>query len=75
MVKYCRRRGGGGVPTPQKIPKLPFLGKLFRFRGGGSRPPVSVYRTIGPLVSLRVATIGILYTEKERGDEVYRSAG
>ena len=35
MVKYCRRRGGGGVQPPQKIPTLPFLGKLFRFRGGG----------------------------------------
>ena len=45
MVKYCRRRGGGGArgPTPseKKIPKLPCLGKLFRIRGvGGVRTPV-----------------------------------
>ena len=42
MVKYCRRRGGGGVHPPKKIPKLPFLGKLFRFQeegGGGVRTP------------------------------------
>ena len=39
MVKYCRRRGGGGGPTP-KNPKITFLGKIFRFQGGGSGPPV-----------------------------------
>ena len=42
MVKYCRRRGGGGGPTPQKIPKLLFLGNFFRFYGGAdlqSPPP------------------------------------
>ena len=37
MVKYCRRRGGG-ESNPPKIPKLPCLGKLFRFRGGGQGP-------------------------------------
>ena len=65
MVKYCRRRGGGGGgPTPKKFPKLPCLGKLFRFRGGGPDPRRAF---TGPLVlwfSLRVArrniSIGIL---------------
>ena len=36
MVKYCRRRGGS---NPKKIPKLPFLGKIFRFQGRGLRTP------------------------------------
>ena len=42
MVKYCHRRGGWIPPPPKKkkkITKLPFLGKLFRFRGGGVRTP------------------------------------
>ena len=39
MVIFGHRRGGGG-PTPQTIPKLPFLGKISKFQGGGSGPPV-----------------------------------
>ena len=36
---WSQTRGGGGS-NPQKIPKLPFLGKIFKFHGGGSGPPV-----------------------------------
>ena len=42
MVIFGHRRGG---TTPQKIPKLLFLGKIFKFQGGGggpdNRPPHS----------------------------------
>ena len=38
MVKYCRRRGEG--VQPPKNPKITFLGKIFRFKGWGSGPPV-----------------------------------
>ena len=34
IVIFGYRRGGGGS-NPQKIPKLPFLGKIFKFQGGG----------------------------------------
>ena len=37
MAIFGHRRGGG--PTPPKFPKLPFLGKIFKFQGG-SGPPV-----------------------------------
>ena len=33
---WSQTRGG---PTPKKIPKFPFLGKIFKFQGG-SGPPV-----------------------------------
>ena len=33
---WSQMRGG---PTPQKIPKLPFFGKISKFQGG-SGPPV-----------------------------------
>ena len=32
-------RGGGGGSNPPKIPKLPFIGKIFKFQGGGVRTP------------------------------------
>ena len=35
MVKYVADEGGGGGSNPPKNPKITFLGKLFRFRGGG----------------------------------------
>ena len=34
MVIFGHRQGGGGS-NPPKIPKLPFLGKIFKFQGGG----------------------------------------
>ena len=37
---WSQMRGGGPTPhPPKKIPKLPFLGKIFKFQGG-SGPPV-----------------------------------
>ena len=39
MVIFGPRRGGG--PNPQKFPKLPFLGKNFKFQGGGGADPRS----------------------------------
>ena len=36
MVIFGHGRGGGMDPTPPPPPeKLPFLGKIFKFRGGG----------------------------------------
>ena len=35
---WSQTRGG---PTPKKIPKLPFLGKIFKFQGGGGPDPRS----------------------------------
>ena len=37
MVIFGHRRGGS---NPPKIPKLPFLGKIFKFQGVGSGRPV-----------------------------------
>ena len=35
-----RRGGGGGVQPPEKSRNYLFLGKIFKFQGGGSGPPV-----------------------------------
>ena len=37
---FCSQTRGGGGSDPQKITKLPFfLGKIFKFQGGGVRTP------------------------------------
>ena len=37
--KILSQTRGGGGSKPSKIPKLPFLGKIFRFQGGGGWTP------------------------------------
>ena len=49
---WSQTRGGVGGSNTQKIPKLPFfLGKIFKFQGGGVRTP-------GPPLWIRACCIG-----------------
>ena len=38
---WSQTRGGGGGPTPQKSRNYLFLGKIFKFQGGGGPDPRS----------------------------------
>ena len=35
---FSHRRGGGGGVQPPKNPEMTFLGKIFKFQGGGGSP-------------------------------------
>ena len=54
---WSQTRGGGS--NPQKIPKSPFLSKIFKFGGGGVRTP-------GPPLWIRACHTYVIHTKQIR---------